>query len=136
AHDPAARAQVTGYFRLHPEFVRIVRAGPYGAALENDGRLNIDTQDDLALVEAVHARLAAKAGEASLADLQLLLEREPELKALTAPASPPSSRPSGGGTSGRLALIRCDGGGRFGYGHVKRMVALARALRDSHGIGA
>ena len=136
AHDPAARAQVTGYFRLHPEFVRIVRAGPYGPALKNDGRLTIDTQDDLALVEAVHARLAAKAGEASLADLQLLLEREPELKALPAPASPPSSRPSGGGTSGRLALIRCDGGGRFGYGHVKRMVALARALRDSHGIGA
>ena len=25
---------------------------------------------------------------------------------------------------------------RFGYGHVKRMVALARALRDREGIGA
>ena len=30
--------------------------------------------------------------------------------------------------AGGLALIRCDGGGKFGYGHVKRMVALARAL--------
>ena len=38
--------------------------------------------------------------------------------------------------SGGLALIRCDGGGKFGYGHVKRMVALARALRDREGIGA
>src|SRR5262249_2442037 len=37
---------------------------------------------------------------------------------------------------GGLALIRCDGGGPFGYGHVKRMVALARALRDREGIGA
>src|SRR3569833_3162858 len=101
AHDPAARAQVTGYFRLHPEFVRIVRAGPYGPQLKKDGRLTINTQDDLAFVEAVHARLAAKAGEASLADLLLLLEREPELKALPAPAA--SVRPSGGGTSGRLA---------------------------------
>ena len=26
--------------------------------------------------------------------------------------------------------------GIFGFGHVKRMVALARALRDRHGIGA
>ena len=37
--------------------------------------------------------------------------------------------------AGGLALIRCDGGGKFGYGHVKRMVALARALRDREGIG-
>ena len=135
AHDPAARAQVTGYFRLHPEFVRIVRAGPYGLPAKRRG-LTIDTPDDLAFVEAVHARLAAKAGEASLADLLLLLEREPELKALPAPANQVLTRPMGGGTSGRLALIRCDGGGRFGYGHVKRMVALARALRDQQGIGA
>jgi spore coat polysaccharide biosynthesis protein SpsF len=134
AHDPAARAQVTGYFRLHPEFVRIVHAAPFGPAVKKEDRLAIDSPGDVALVEAVHARLEAKAGEASLADLLLLLEREPELKALPAPASP--SRPTGGGTSGRLALIRCDGGGKFGYGHVKRMVALARALRDSHGIGA
>ncbi|HYS46856.1 MAG TPA: hypothetical protein VEM35_10470, partial [Rhizomicrobium sp.] len=77
-----------------------------------------------ALAEVLHARLDAKAGEASLADLLFLLEREPELKALTAPAG------------GRLALIRCDGGGKFGYGHVKRMVALARALRDREGISA
>jgi spore coat polysaccharide biosynthesis protein SpsF len=135
AHDPAARLQVTGYFRLHPEFVRIVRPAPYGPLSKKDGRLTIDTPDDLAFVEAAHARLAAKAGEASLEDLLLLLEREPELKALAAPASPSSARPSGGGTSGRLALIRCDGGGKFGYGHVKRMVALARALRDHQGIG-
>jgi spore coat polysaccharide biosynthesis protein SpsF len=37
---------------------------------------------------------------------------------------------------GGLALIRCDGGGKYGYGHVKRMIALARALRDREGIGA
>ncbi len=40
------------------------------------------------------------------------------------------------GTQGGVALIRCDGGGRFGYGHVKRMVALAKALRDREGMGA
>ena len=130
AQDPAARAQVTGYFRLHPEFVRIVRAQPY-APLKGRGSITVDTADDLAFAETVHARLAAKAGEASLEDLLLLLEREPQLKALPGPANAAvaHSRPE------KLALIRCDGGGRFGYGHVKRMVALGRALRDQHGIG-
>jgi len=79
----------------------------------------------------VHERLQAKAGEASLADLLLLLEREPGLRALNGHVKQKAITPSGG-----LALIRCDGGGRFGYGHVKRMVALARALRDRQGIGA
>ena len=40
---------------------------------------------------------------------------------------------SGERASERLALIRCDGGGKYGYGHVKRMVAVARALRDQQG---
>jgi spore coat polysaccharide biosynthesis protein SpsF len=135
ANDPAARALVTGYFRLHPEFVRIVRAQPHGPAANSQGRLTVDTPDDLAFVEAVHARLAAKAGEASLADLLLLLEREPEMKALPVPEKPGVTRSSGERASERLALIRCDGGGKFGYGHVKRMVAVARALRDQQGFG-
>ena len=134
AQDPAARTQVTGYFRLHPEFVRIVRAQAYGP-LKGQGQITVDTPNDLAFVEAVHARLAAKAGEASLEDLLLLLEREPELKALPAPVKSALVRPFDGGAPERLALIRCDGGGKFGYGHVKRMVALARALRDQQGIG-
>ena len=37
---------------------------------------------------------------------------------------------------GGVALIRCDGGGAYGFGHVKRMIVLARALRDREGIGA
>jgi spore coat polysaccharide biosynthesis protein SpsF len=131
AHDPAARQHVTGYFRLHPEFVKIVRAKPYVPLTKVSAGFTIDTPDDLALAEAIHTRLEAKAGEASLADLMLLLEREPNPKAANATGS---GKP--GGSSGRLALIRCDGGGKFGYGHVKRMVALARALRDREGIGA
>lgn len=135
AQDPAARALVTGYFRLHPEFVRIVRAQPYGHGTSLPGRLTVDTPDDLAFAEAVHVRLDAKAGEASLADLLLLLEREPDLKALPAPEKSSSVRAAGPSAPERLALIRCDGGGKFGYGHVKRMVGLGRALRDQQGIG-
>ncbi|MGN6515667.1 MAG: cytidylyltransferase domain-containing protein, partial [Rhizomicrobium sp.] len=132
ADDPVAREHVTGYFKLHPDFVRIARAPAYPLFDKPGGRLTVDTPDDLAFVEAVHERLAAKAGEASLSDLLLLLEREPELRSLNAHVKQKAIVAGMGG----LALIRCDGGGKFGYGHVKRMVALARALRDREGIGA
>ncbi|MCP5412462.1 MAG: NTP transferase domain-containing protein [Alphaproteobacteria bacterium] len=136
ATDPAAREHVTGYFKLHPDFVKIVRAAPYPPLAKKGGRLTIDTPDDLAFIEAVHERLEARAGEASLADLLLLLEREPELNRINAHVQQkPIAEPSGQ-TAGGLALIRCDGGGQYGYGHVKRMVALARAMRDRQGIGA
>ncbi len=61
----------------------------------------------------------------------MLLDREPHLRTMNAHVKQKPIAASGG-----LALIRCDGGGRFGYGHVKRMIALARALRDREGIGA
>lgn len=131
AHDdPVAREHVTGYFKLHPDFVRIARAPAYPSLARAGGRLTVDTPDDLAFVEALHERMAAKAGEASLADLLLLLEREPALREKNAHVKQKTLQTRGG-----LALIRCDGGGKFGYGHVKRMVALARALRDREGLG-
>lgn len=132
AHDdPVAREHVTGYFKLHPDFVSIARAPAYSSLARKGGRLTIDTPDDLAFIEAVHERLGANAGEASLSDLLLLLEHEKSLRDINAHVKQKSiARPGG------LALIRCDGGGRFGYGHVKRMVALARSLRDREGVGA
>lgn len=130
ADDPVAREHVTGYFKLHPRFVHVVRARAYPPLARKAPRLTIDTPDDLAFAEAVHARLAARAGEAALADLLLLLERAPELGRINAHV-----RQKAATQPGALALIRCDGGGRLGYGHVTRMRALARALRDSEGIG-
>lgn len=129
--DPVAREHVTGYFKLHPDFVPIARARPYPKLACRGGRFTVDTPDDLAFVEAVHARLEAQAGEASLADLLLLLEREPMLRQINDHVHQKEIAAQGG-----LALIRCDGGGAYGFGHVKRMVALARALRDREGIGA
>jgi spore coat polysaccharide biosynthesis protein SpsF len=131
ANDPAAKEHVTGYFKLHPDFVKIVRAAPWPALAKKGGRFTIDTPDDLAFVQAVHSRIDARAGEASLADLLVLLEREPELCRINAHVKQKPIVPAGG-----LALIRCDGGGNYGYGHVKRMVALARSLRDREGIGS
>jgi spore coat polysaccharide biosynthesis protein SpsF len=131
--DPVAREHVTGYFKLHPDFVPIARAKPFPklAPRQVGGRFTVDTPDDLSFVEAVHTRLAAKAGEASLADLLLLLEREPMLREINAHVRQKDIAPGGG-----LALIRCDGGGQYGFGHVKRMIALARSLRDREGLGA
>jgi spore coat polysaccharide biosynthesis protein SpsF len=132
AHDdPVAREHVTGYFKLHPDFVPIARAPAYPELAREGGRLTIDTPDDLAFIEAVHARLDARAGEASLSDILFLLEREPALRGINAHVKQKQIAAKGG-----LALIRCDGGGKFGYGHVKRMVSLARALRDREGIGS
>jgi spore coat polysaccharide biosynthesis protein SpsF len=37
--------------------------------------------------------------------------------------------------AGRLALIRCDGGQGFGYGHIRRCLMVASALRDAEGVG-
>src|SRR5262249_24853533 len=109
----------------------IARAQPFPPLARKGGRLTIDTPDDLAFVEAVHTRMQARAGEASLGDLLLLLEREPSLRSLNDHVQQKKLSAAGG-----LALMRCDGGGEFGYGHVKRLVALARALRDCEGIGS
>jgi spore coat polysaccharide biosynthesis protein SpsF len=130
ADDPIAREHVSGYFKRHPDFVRIVYAEPDPRLAHKGARLTIDTPDDLAFIEALHERMEAKAGEASLADLLLLLDREPKLKTINAHVQ---QKPLD--TQGGLALLRCDGGGTLGFGHVKRCLTLARALRDREGIG-
>ena len=84
SNDPVAREHVTGYLKLHPDFVRIAHAPVYAPLAREAGRLTIDTPDDLAFVEGIHERLNAKAGEVSLTDLLLLLEREPNLRRLNA----------------------------------------------------
>ena len=131
ADDPVAKEHVSGYFKLHPDFGNVAYAGPYPLLAQKGVRLTIDTPDDLAFVRALYDRVGCGAGEAALVDILLLLEREPALKNINAHVrQKPLSNPGG------LALIRCDGGVEFGYGHVTRMVALARALRDCEGLGA
>jgi spore coat polysaccharide biosynthesis protein SpsF len=130
ADDPVAREHVSGYFKLHPEFVRIVHATPDPRLARKSARLTVDTPDDLAFIETLHDRMKAKAGEASLSDLLLLLEREPQLGAINAHVRQKSLQAEGG-----LALIRCDGGGMLGFGHVKRSLTLAQSLRDREGLG-
>ena len=130
-HDPVAREHVTGYFKLHPDFVPIARAPAYPLLAREGGRLTIDTPDDLAFVEAVHERLQAKRGRSLAGRSAVASGARTRFARHQRPCETETASPLLGG----LALIRCDGGGKFGYGHVKRMVALARALRDREGIG-
>lgn len=130
ADDPVAREHVTGYFKLHPDFVPIATAESFADSERASPRVSVDTPADLAFVEAVYDRLNAKAGEASLQDLLFLLEREPSLAEINAHV-----RQKAIAQAAAVALIRCDGGGKYGLGHVKRMIELARALRDREGVG-
>ena len=128
--DPVAREHVTGYFKLHPDFARAALATAYPPLDHGEARLSIDTPADLAFAEAVYQRLGAEPGDASLPELLDLLEREPSLRAINAHVRQKTLRHAGG-----LALIRCDGGQSFGYGHIRRCLMVARALRDREGVG-
>src|SRR6185437_15132829 len=125
-----AREHVSGYFKLHPDFVRIVHASTDPRLARKSARLTVDTPDDLAFIETLHDRLQAKAGEASISDPLLLLEREPQLGAINAHVRQKSLQAEAG-----LVLIRCDGGGMLGFGHMKRSLTLAQSLRDREGLG-
>jgi spore coat polysaccharide biosynthesis protein SpsF len=112
AGDPVAREHVTGYFKQHPDFVRIVHAAPDPRLAHKATRLTVDTPDDLAFIEALHERMQAKAGERRFpicccCSNASRSSRHQRLRA-----------PEGLGAEGGLALIRCDGGGMLGFGHV------------------
>lgn len=124
--DPIAREHVTGYLKLHPDFVRIARAPAYPPLARKAGRLTIDTPEDLAFVRALYARTGAAPGALRLTEILDLLEREPGLRSINAHVKQKDLQPRG------TVLIRCDGGGRYGYGHVKRCLGLARALTERH----
>ena len=106
--DPLARRQVTGYLKAFPHFVRTVRASPMR-----------ETPRAIERAQVAHERLDAMDGEGSLGDLIGLLASE---------APSVSVR-----TRGATAVIRC-GDDEFGPARVKRSIAIARALRDGHGI--
>jgi spore coat polysaccharide biosynthesis protein SpsF len=131
ADDPVATEHVSAYFKLHPEFVRIAYL-PAPEWLRFTGtRLSVDTPSDAAFLSAVYDRLNAQAGEANLNDLIALLRRDPSLMRINSHVAQKGAAQTAG-----TILMRCDGGGPIGFGHVKRSLALARAFRDALGLGA
>lgn len=128
--DPVAREHVTGYFKAHPEAVKIHRTAPEPGHELQGARITVDTPADIAFLDLVHQRLCVPAGEAALADVVRLLKAEPRLMRVNADV-----RQKGVFDRSGVVLVRCDGGGRIGLGHVTRCLAIAEALRDRHGLG-
>lgn len=128
--DPVAVEHVSGYIKLHPDRFKIglFEIPQY---LQWDGaRLSIDTPADFAFMERLHAELGVAAGDARLADVSKLLQDRPDLVALNAHVKQKGMSDSHG-----TVLIRADGGGDLGLGHVMRTLAIAAVLRDELGYG-
>ena len=128
--DPVAREHVSAYFKLHPDFIKVAQIDLPQKWQFKGARLSVDTPADVTFIETIYERLHAQAGEATLTDLVALLNREPSLMELNAHVHQKAVTAQSG-----TVLIRCDGGGATGLGHVKRCLTLARRLRDTHGFG-
>ncbi len=128
--DPVAREHVSAYFKLHPNFVKIAHIDLPLKWQFKGARLSIDTPADVTFIETIYERLHAQAGEATLTDLVALLNREPSLLDLNGHVHQKAVTEQSG-----TVIVRCDGGGALGLGHVRRCLTLARRLRDAHGLG-
>ena len=131
AHDdPIAREHVSAYFKVHPDFVKVAQIDLPQKWRFKGARLSVDTPADVTFIEAVYDRLHAQAGEATLTDLVALLNREPGLLDLNAHVLQKAPTAASG-----TVIMRCDGGRAIGFGHVRRSLSIARALRDREGFG-
>jgi spore coat polysaccharide biosynthesis protein SpsF len=125
AGDPVAREHVCSYFKLHPDFVNVAEIELPAKWAFKGARLSVDTPADVNFIETIYSRLNAQAGMATLTDLVALLRREPQLLELNAHVHQKAMT----ATSGTV-IMRCDGGASIGFGHVRRSLGIARALRD------
>ncbi len=128
--DPVAREHVDSYIKLHPEAFRICYVPIPEAHRIEGARVSVDTPADLAFLEALYRETGASPGEIDVAAVVALLRRHPEWMAINAHVRQKTTTE----TSFRLT-IRCDGYPEIGLGHVVRCLALARRLRDVHGVG-
>jgi len=128
--DPAAREHVTSYLEKNPGFVSstLVRAWPQHRFA--GARLSVDTPADLEFMEELYRRLQVPAGEADLAAVVELLNKEPGLLKINAHV-----HQKGANEKTRKILFRCDGGEKIGFGHLTRCLALAGELRNKYGCG-
>ena len=128
--DPVAREHVTGYFKEHPDLIKLHTMELDPKWRFNGARISVDTPDDLAFVEALYGRLGVPAGEARLPVVAELLRREPELLTINNHVRQKGTRSLSG-----TVVLRCDGGSRLGMGHVMRMLSIGNALRSQEGLG-
>ena len=126
--DPVAREHVTGWLKAHPERVRIAEIEIDPRWQFSGARLSIDTPADLEFFAALAGRVDLDT--VPLEEVAQLLKREPWLMAINAHVRQKAPR-----EREATVLLRADGGGDLGYGHLTRTAALAEVLRDGEGIG-
>lgn len=130
AADPLAREHITAYIKAHPENFHIV---PLEVPKWLDRpflRLTVDTPDDLRFMQSLYEKSGAWPGELKLAEALALVDQEPKLAMQNAHVrqKAPDEREA-------TVLLRVDGGDKRGLGHVRRMLSLARSLRDREALG-
>ena len=130
ADDAVAREHVSGYFRNHPDFARVILAPFERDRVVKGLRLSVDTPADLAFLQKLYDRLKVPAPLARIDDVVALLRREPDLMRINSHV-----RQKPVGQQEAVCLILADGGGDMGYGHLTRCAAIAGALRDGRGYG-
>lgn len=126
--DPVAREHVTGWLKLHDDRIKVARIAIDPAFEFSGARLSIDTPADLEFFAALARR--ADLETVSLKQVAALLKREPWLLAINAHVHQKAAT-----QSAATVLVRADGGGRLGFGHLTRALAIAEALRDREGVG-
>ncbi|MEM9122051.1 MAG: NTP transferase domain-containing protein [Pseudomonadota bacterium] len=128
--DVVAREHVTGFIKEYPHLFRIASfRSPYSIA-PAQARFTVDTPDDFAFIDALYEATGDDAGDLPFPEALRLANTDEGVRHLNAHVR----QKSRGQLSG-LVLIRCDGGGPVGFGHVRRCLAVATALRDREGLG-
>lgn len=129
--DPSGREHVDGFIKKHPERFRIVHV-PIPEKHHIAGtRVSVDTPADLEFINRLYRELGAEAGELDVADAVALLRHHPELLSINSHVRQKDMTTG----ANKVVVIRCDGHPDLGLGHVVRCLAIARNLRDKHGIG-
>ncbi len=125
ADDPVAREHTCTYFKLHPDFVKVLHLPVLTELQFRGARVSVDTPSDLKFLNLLHERLQAEPGEIDIRAVVELLRGEPSLTQINAVVNQKAAS-----ARSTTAIIRCDASPAIGLGHLVRCLALADVLRD------
>ncbi|MDP2692974.1 MAG: hypothetical protein Q8O88_05020, partial [bacterium] len=130
ASKPYQREHVIPYLVENRKMFKIVPVAQYPKFIRNDLRLTVDTYSDLKLVREIYKHLY-KIGElVELGDVIKLLDKNPTILKINSHV-----KSIGPGRPGFRILIMVASNQRIGYGHLFRMLNLAKTLTEQFANG-